>query len=215
MTGLLARAASAFVEPAPALVSPAVVALPQAARALVLGRPADALPVAAALAGELRAREHVAAGLLVTWPGEPPRPAVAARPAQRLAARLDARGFEAVARGRLAWLALSGPSVGAAAATVRAEAATEVPAVVAVTGPRCDALDALLDERDLIVVVVPRDADPALAELALAGFEARRATVVVCPPLESVPLRLLALAGRGRLRSAPTSAFAVALASLR
>jgi hypothetical protein len=215
MTGLLARAASAFVEPAPALVAPAAAALPQAARALVLGRPADAIPVAAALAGELRARERAAAAVLVTWPGKPLRPALAARPAQRLAARLDARGLEAVARGRLAWLALSGPSVGAAAAAVRAEAATEVPTVVAVTGPRCGALDALLDERDLIVVVLPRDADPALAELAFAGLAACRALVIACQPLEGASTRLLALAGRGRLRHAPPSAVAEALASLR
>ena len=215
MTGLLARAASAFVEPAPALVAPAAAALPAGrprARARPSGRRDSGRRRPGRRAAGARAR---AAAVLVTWPGEPPRPALAARPAQRLAARLDARGLEAVARGRLAWLALSGPSVGAAAAAVRAEAATEVPAVVAVTGPRCGALDALLDERDLIVVVLPRDADPALAELALAGLAARRATVVVCPPLESAPLRLLALAGRGRLRHAPTSAVAEALASLR
>jgi hypothetical protein len=215
MTGLLARAASAFLEPAPAAVVPATAALPQAARALVLGRPADALPLAAALAGELRARERAAAALLVSWPCEPPRPALAARPAQRLAARLDSRGLEAVARGRLAWLALSGPSVGAAAATVRAEAATDGPSVVAVTGPRCDALDALLDESDLVVVVLPRDADPALAELALAGLAACRAPVIACPPLSGAPTRLLALAGRGRLRHAPSAPVAEALASLR
>jgi hypothetical protein len=215
VTGLLARAASAFVEPAPAVVAPVTAAPSLAARALVFGRAADTLPLAAALAGELRVREHAAAALLVTWPGEPPRPALATRSAQRLAARLDSRGMEPVARGRLAWLALSGPTVAAAAAVVRAEAAVDVPTVVAVTGPRCGALDALLEERDLVVVVLPRDADPALEELALAGFAACRAPVILFPPLEGASLRLLALAGRGRLRQAPTAEAVAALASLR
>jgi hypothetical protein len=215
MTSLLARAAAAFVEPAPAAVVPAAGALPRAARALVLGRPADALPLAAGLAGELRARERAAAALLVCWPCEPPHPVLAARPAQRLAARLDSRGLEAVARGRLAWLALSGPSGGAAAATVRAEAATDGPTVVAVTGPRCDALDALLDECDLVMVALRPDADPALAELALAGLAATRAPVIVWPPLSGASTRLLALAGRGRLRHAPSAPVAEALAGPR
>lgn len=204
MTGLLARAAAAFVEPATPAVAPAATAPPRGARALVLGRPADALALAAALAGELRARERAATALLVTWPCEPPRPAPASRAAHRLAARLDARGLEARARGRLAWLALAGTSVAAAAACVRAEAATEGPAVIAVTGPRCAALDALLDECDLVVVVPPRDADPALAELAVAGLEGCRAPVVACPPLSGASTRLLALAGRGRLRDVPS-----------
>lgn len=203
MTGLLARAAAAFVEPAPAAVAPVAAALPRGARAVVLGRPADALALAAALAGEMRARERAAAALLVTWPGEPPRPAPAYRAAHRLATRLGSRGLEAVARGRLAWLALPGPSVAAAAACVRAEAATDGPTVVTVTGPRCDALDALLDECDLVLVALPPDADPALAELALAGLANCLAPVVACPPLSGASARLLALAGRGRMRDAP------------
>lgn len=216
MTGLLARAASVFVEPAAAVPTAADAAARRPpARALVFGRPADAVPVAAALAGELRARERAAAALLVTWPGEPPRPALGARAAQRLAARLDARGLEAVARGRLAWLALAGPAAGAAAAAVRAEAATDAPAVVAVTGPRCAATDALLDERDLVVVAVARDTDPALAELAVAGLSGSSAPVVASPPLDGAAIRLLALAGRGRLGQAPTAPLAEALGWLR
>jgi hypothetical protein len=74
---------------------------------------------------------------------------------------------------------------------------------VAVTGPRCNALDALLDECDLVVIVPPRDADPALAELALAGLAACRAPVIACPPLSVASARLLALAGRGRMRHVP------------
>lgn len=215
MTGLLARAAAAFVEPATGAVAPVATNRPRRARALVLGRPADALALAAALAGELRARERAAAALLVTWPCEPPRPAPASRAAHRLVARLDSRGLEAVARGRLAWLALAGSSVAAAAACVRAEAATEGPTVVAVTGPRCGALDALLDESDLVVIVLPRDADPALAELALAGLAACGAPVIAWPPLSGASARLLALAGRGRMRDAPHAPAAEVAESLR
>jgi hypothetical protein len=214
VTGLLARAAAAFVEPAPALAAPAASVPREGGRALVLGRPADAISLAAALAGELRARERAGTALLVTWPGEPQRPAPATRPARRLAAHLDARGVGAIPRGRLAWLALSDTSVGAAAAVLRAEAAVDVPSVAAITGPRCDALDALLEERDLVVVVLPRDADPALAELALAGLAACRAPVVVCAPLEGATYRLLALAGLGRWREAPVAAAAAGTVGL-
>lgn len=215
MTGLLARAAATFVEPAGAGAVPVVTALPRSARTLVLGRPAEALPFAAALAGELRVRERAGAALLVGWPCEPPRPAPAARPARQLAVRLESRGLEAVARGRVAWLALSGPSVGAAAAALRAEAVTAGPTVMAVAGPRCEALDALLDESDLVVVVLPLDADPALAELAIASLAACRAPVIACPPLSGTTARLLALAGRGRLRHAAPAPLVEALARLR
>src|SRR4051812_12663212 len=104
MSGLLERAAEAL-RAAPADASGA---LPRfAPRALVLGRPDDAVPVAAALAGGLRDQDRAAGALLVVWPSEAsPRPALGTPAASRLAARLQARGLGAVARGRLAWLAL-------------------------------------------------------------------------------------------------------------
>src|SRR3954465_14954662 len=118
MSGLLERAAEAL-RAAPADASGV---LPRfAPRALVLGRPDDAGPVAAALpggaggqgaaalAGGLREQDRAAGALLVVWPSAaPPRPALGTPTASRLAARLGARGLGAVARGRLAWLALDG-----------------------------------------------------------------------------------------------------------
>src|SRR3954471_14044164 len=104
MSGLLERAAEAL-RAAPADASGV---LPRfAPRALVLGRPDDAVPIAAALAGGLREQDRAAGALLVVWPSAaPPRPALGTPAASRLAARLEARGLGAVARGRLAWLAL-------------------------------------------------------------------------------------------------------------
>src|SRR3954466_7820817 len=104
MNGLLERAAEAL-RAAPA---GAAGVLPRfAPRALVLGRPDDAVPVAAALAGGVREQDRpggrrgqAPAGgpLLVVWPSAaPPRPALGTPAASRLAARLGARGLGAVA----------------------------------------------------------------------------------------------------------------------
>ena len=149
----------------------------------MLGRADDAVPVAAALAGGLREQERAAGALLATWPSAaPPRAALGTPAASRLAARLQARGLEAVARGRLAWLAL-GPDQLALAA--RAVAAVDVPAVIAVTGPRTAASDDLLAEQDLVVLVVGAGAEPGLEALALAGLQHCTAPVVVQRPLDS------------------------------
>jgi hypothetical protein len=169
-----------------------------APRALVFGRPGEATPVAAALAGGLRERHRASAALLVAWPSAAPRHAALGTPAaSRLAARLQARGLDAVARGRLAWLALRSDEVALAA---RATAAVDVPAVIAVTGPRTAATDALLAEQDLVVLVVGADAEPGLGELALAGLGSCVAPVVVHRPLVSPGARPAAMAGWGRLR---------------
>ena len=193
MSGLLERAASAFSPPAVALDPPRF-----APRAVVLGRPADAVPVAAALAGGLREQHRAAGALLAVWPSPaPPRAALGTPAASRLAARLQARGLVAVARGRLAWLAL-GPDDLAFAA--RAVAAVDVPTIIAITGPRTTATDDLLDDLDLILLVLAADAEPGLAALTLAGLRHCAAPVVVQRPLDSPGARPAAMAGWGRLR---------------
>jgi hypothetical protein len=190
MSALLERAESALS------AAPAVPRF--APRALVLGPPGDAVPVAAALAGGLREQEHAAGAVLVTWPAPaPPRAALGTPAASRLAARLQARGLEAVARGRLAWLALAADELPLAA---RAVAAVDVPAVVAVTGPRTAATDDLLPEQDLVVLVVGPDAEPGLEALALGGLEGCAAPVIVRRPLDAPGARPAAMAGWGRLR---------------
>jgi hypothetical protein len=191
MSALLERAASALSSPAahPSRFAP---------RALVLGRPDDAVPVAAALAGGLREQQRAAGALLAAWPcAETPRAALGTPAASRLTARLQARGLPAVARGRLTWLALGADQLPLAA---RAVAAVDVPAVIAVTGPRTEASDDLLAEQDLVVLVVGTDAEPGLESLALAGLEHCAAPVVVRRPLDSPGARPAALAGWGRLR---------------
>jgi hypothetical protein len=200
MSGLLERAASAFVAPAPPSppVAPAIAPPRFAPRALVLGAARDAVPVAAALAGGLREREKAAGAVLITWPSpEPPRPALGTPAAARLVAGLQARGLAAVARGRLAWLALGHDELALAR---RALAAVDVPVVVAITGPRSAATDDLLTEQDHIVVVLPTDADPRLGELALEGLAECGIPVVVRGPLTTPGAHTTALAGWGRLR---------------
>jgi hypothetical protein len=185
MSGLLERAVSA----APPRFAP---------RALVLGHSEAAVPIAAALAGGLREQHHAAGGLLVTWPtAAPPRAALGTPSASRLAARLQARGLSAVSRGRLAWLALAADELPLAA---RAVAAVDVPAVIAVTGPRTAATDSLLADQDVVVLVVGSDAEPGLEALALGGLEGCPAPVVVRRPLEAPGARPAAMAGWGRLR---------------
>jgi len=192
MSGLLERAASAFGPPAVAVDPPRF-----APRALVLGRPDDAVPVAAALAGGLREQHRAAGALLVVWPSAAsPRAALGTPAASRLAARLQARGLAAVARGRLAWLALGPDDLALAARAV----AVDVPATIAITGPRTTATDDLLDDLDLIVVVVAADAEPGLEALTLSGLQHRAAPVVVQRPLHSLGARPAAMAGWGRLR---------------
>jgi hypothetical protein len=173
----------------------------QPMRAVVLGTADDAPPLAAALAGALRAVSRAPAAVTAVWspvPSEPHDPTPLALPAsRRLAARLSARGLEASARGRLAWVAL--PSApGEAAAAMRRVAVVDSAVVVAFGGPRSPALDALLPEQDLIVVVAPDPTGP-LARSALAGLEREPGAVVACRPLPR-PARLVALAGMGGAR---------------
>jgi hypothetical protein len=193
MSALLERAVSAFNPAAVAIDPPRF-----APRAVVLGRADDAVPVAAALAGGLREQHRASGALLAVWPSSaPPRAALGTPAASRLAARLQARGLDAVPRGRLAWLALGPDDLPLAE---RALSAVDVPAVLALTGPRTAGTDALLVEQDLVVLVVGADAEPGLEALALASLAGCPAPVVVQRPLDSPGARPAAVAGWGRLR---------------
>ena len=185
MSGLLDRAASVFVEPRPRADAPSRAEAPPrfASRALVLGAAADAVPVAAALAGGLRERERAAGAVLIVWPAaDPPRPALGTQAAARLVAGLQLRGLDAVARGRLAWLGLGGADLALAR---RALAAVDVPVVVAITGPRSVATDELLPEQDQIVLVVPTDADQRLTDLARSGLAEYNVPLTIRGPLST------------------------------
>jgi hypothetical protein len=192
MSGLLERAASVFVTlPEPAAAPPRF-----ACRALVLGSARDAVPVAAALAGGLRERERAAGALLVAWPAaEPVRAALGTPAAARLAAALQARGLGAVARGRLAWLALDDVIL-----VRRALAAVDVPAVVAITGPRSTATDELLADQDHVVLVERPGEDARLTDLVRDELAERGIPLTIRGPLSAPGARTAALAGWGRLR---------------
>lgn len=198
MSGVLERAASVFVEPRARVEGPPPPEAPPgfASRALVLGAAADAVPVAAALAGGLRERERAAGAVLIVWPtSEAPRPALGTPAAARLVAGLQMRGLEAVARGRLAWLGLEDLALAR-----RALAAVDVPAVVAITGPRSAATDELLPEQDQIVLVVPTDEDQRLTDLARSGLAEYNVPLTIRGALTAPGARTAALAGWGRLR---------------
>lgn len=197
-TALRDRAAGLFIAPREGVASPEpVAALTRfAPRAAVLGSPREAPPVAAALACALRRRERSPAALVAIWSdassGQRPASRPATPAASRLAARLTARGVAAAPRGRLAWAVLHEPPAVAALALRRLHGAVEVPLVVALTGPRADALDEVLGDQELVVVVA-RDPEGPLARLALAGLDGR---ALACAPLAG-SARVLALAGFG------------------
>ena len=167
--------------------------------AAVLGAPAAAVPVAAACAGELRARARAVASVLcVSHGGE--MPAGATTPAvRRLAARLATGGLPATACGRLAWVALDAEPRQAAEQVERCRALAGVPLVLAIAGPRAPAFEPLLADAELAVAVLPAEADDALRVLAVATLPSRDALVL--PPLPPGPPRWAAMAGLARLRS--------------
>jgi hypothetical protein len=147
------------------------------------------------------------------WDGRdpaPPRAATASLPARRLAERLDRRGLDASARGRLVTVALPASPVEARAATERTRAAIDdVPLVLLVAGPRPPALDPLLAALDRLVLVPSPGAPPGLDDLALAtaAHLGRGASLLALP--ETPLARLTTSTGRAlspRLRAAARSA---------
>jgi hypothetical protein len=181
----------------------------------VLGSPADVPAVAAACAGELRARHRAAAGIVCLWRpgGDAPAadddggdgavsPAGATTPgARRVAAALASEGLRTTACGRLVWLALPDPAAEAAVVLRRALVLARVPVAIAVAGPRPEALEPILATADVAVAVLPADAGEPLRDLALAGLPGPLRSIVGPPP--PGPSRWAALAGLTRLRSLP------------
>jgi len=221
MTGLLSRVGAFFFEsadaPGPAAVPRAAAPAAAPAEAAVLGAPGAVVAVAAACAGELRARSRSAAALLCIWrpagaSAPAPEPAADVPPARspagattpgagRIAARLVAHELPATACGRLAWLALASEAEAAAAQFRRCRSVAGVPLVIAVAGARPPEFEPLLAELDLCVAVLPADVDSALRDLVVATLPARRHAVAA--PVPPGPPRWAAIAGLARLRSLP------------
>jgi len=128
-----------------------------------------------------------------------PRGGPATRAASRLAARLAGRGLPATGRGRLAWVALDDHPVAAAVAARRIAGALEVPFVSVLAGPRCEVVEGLLAEQDLVLVVA-EDPDGPLARLAI---ESCTPAALACLPCGAGAARWLALAGLAGERVLP------------
>jgi hypothetical protein len=170
-------------------------------RAAVLGAAAEAVPLGASLANALRSAAGAPAAALAVWTpgGGAPRGGPASIGASRLAGRLTARGLAATARGRLALLVLDPHPVAATVATRRAAGALEVPLVAVLAGPRCDVVEGLLAEQDLVVIACA-EPDGPLARLAVAGCTA---AALACAPPPPGPPRWLARCGATGGRALP------------
>jgi len=198
-----------FLAPAPGSSSTteaprAFATRPEQSSVALLGPAAAVPPLAAALAGELRARTRSSCALVLIWRDRPPgrprgRPGLPA--ARRLADRLCARDLAAVTAGRLVVVELPHDPRTALVAARRGWAACEVPSVLAVAGARPSAFEVLLAELSHVVVVDEGD-DDRLLRLVQDGLGGTRDRVVAIPPLASGPARWLAEAGIGRLGSA-------------
>ena len=192
MSGLLERAASAFGPPA-------VAADPRASR--------HAPSCSAALTTPCRSPPRWPAGC-ASSPARPARCSRCGRRPRRRARRSGRRrrhGWRHASRPAGSGGGARPPGVAGTRArrprlAARAVAAVEVPAVIAITGPRTIATDDLLEDEDLIVLVFAADAEPGLEALALAGLQHRTAPVLVQRPLDSPGARPAAMAGWGRLR---------------
>ena len=190
MSGLLERAAAAFGPP-----SRSTRRASRRARSCSAG-PATRCRSRRRSPAGCASSDRAAGALLVGVAGPaPPRAALGTPAASRLAARLQARGLE---RGGARPAGVAGARPDELALAARAGAAVDVPAVIAVTGPRTTATDALLAEQDLVVLVVGADAEPGLEALALAGLADCAAPVVVQRPLDRPGARPRGDGGVGR-----------------
>jgi hypothetical protein len=172
-------------------------------RVAVLGPAGDVPALAASAALALRARARASAAVVLLWPAEasgdgapfvpPGVPPVAGWPAARLLARrLARRGTRVAARGRLVWIALDDAVDDPAAA--RAEAAAgDLPSALAIMRPRDGGVDAMLTERDLVLVA--GEPEQPLGRLALDDFAVLGVAARVVAPPPAGAGRLAALGG--------------------
>jgi hypothetical protein len=192
MSGALERAAEFFLAPPERRDEP--VALPPAARAVVLGSAADTPGLAAAVALSLRSTDRAPAAVVASWgAGRELRATAATRATARLAARLTGHDLATTPRGRLVWLALPPEPAAAAEALRRTSALVECPLVTALAGARPPELEALVAEHDLALVAA--HPGTTIARAALARLADRGIAASACTPPRRGLLRTLALAG--------------------
>ena len=109
----------------------------------------------------------------------------------------------AIARGRLAWLALPAEPALAVDALVGAAAVVDAPLVTALAGARPAALDDLVAGHDLVVVAAAPGTP--LAETAIERLAERGVPAVACPAPARGVRRILAVAGWAAPRMALTA----------
>ena len=112
------------------------------------------------------------------------------------AARLAVRGLDALAAGLLAWVVLPEDPAVAAVEARRVGAAVEVPAVLALAGPRDARFSPILADLDLLAIAAAEDTPRAVAQLAERELAALGPPVAGLAPLEGAA-RWLARAGIG------------------
>jgi hypothetical protein len=189
MSGPLERAAAFFVAPAKGAAPARAAALTPSARTVVLGGPEEVAALGAAIA-----LEGPVPGAVALWRGaRTPSAGLATRAAARLTAQLVAHDLPAIARGRLAWLALPDDPYLVTVAVRCASALVPGPFVTALAGPRPPELETLLAEHDIAVVAA--DPETPLARAALTGLTARGIPAAAIPPPRRGATRALALAG--------------------
>ena len=152
-----------------------------------------------------RAATRLAATIAPPIPsaGRTPDPAAAVAPPIPPAARAPdsaAGGWSpaAVARGRLAWLALPTEPVAAVDAVVAAAGVADAPLVTALAGARPPELDDLVAGHDLVVVAAAPGS--LLARTAVDRLGRRGVRATACRPLGRGVVRALAMAGLAAAR---------------
>jgi hypothetical protein len=203
---VLARLRGLFLDPGatPAAERSAAVVAERVAPPVlgVLTGPAEAAAAGAALGLVAASAAGCPCALVCRWTGgEPdddasPAAAPSVGAARRLAARLGTRGLDVTARGRLVTVELPAAAATARAAAERAmAAASDVPVVLVIAGPRTATFDPLLAELDRLVVVPPPEAPAALEHLAVAAAaRAGRATSVLRFPSSGTAAHRLTVA---------------------
>lgn len=173
---VLSRLRDLFLDPAASTAAGPVRQVAERAVPATLGlltAPEQAVGAGAALALAAGAAHGAPCAVVCRWTGaEAKAPvrssALSAVAARRLAARLDARGLDAGACGRLVSVILPAAGEDARAAAERAAAAAgDAPVVLVVAGPRPAALDPLLARLDRLVVAPPPGAPAGLEQMAV------------------------------------------------
>lgn len=202
--GLAVRLRTLFVAPgALAGAEPAARPVTRPASVAVLAPAVDAPWIGAAVGLALVRAGEAPFALVCTWcpetPASRPWAAPASRACRRTAAALAGRGHAAVAARRLVRLVLDGDEGLAAAEAARAWGVVpDAPMVLAVGGPRGEALDDLVRRQDHVMICSPPGAPARLAEVARAGLRDLAPETVSEHVLAAAPGgRALALAGVG------------------